>query len=59
MSSLDPGSAALSHHVLECLTELSYHAGDLNRYLTELVLGVSRLIQSDWSIVTIWSNDRQ
>ena len=53
MSSLDPRSAALSHHVLECLTELSYHAGDLNGYLTELVLGVSRLIQSDWSIVTI------
>jgi signal transduction histidine kinase len=53
MSSLDPRSAAFSHHVLACLTELNYHTGDLNSYLTELVLGVSRLIQSDWTIVTI------
>jgi signal transduction histidine kinase len=57
MSSLDPRSSALSHHVLECLTELSYHTGDLDGYLTELVLGVSRLIQSDWSIVTICEGD--
>lgn len=57
MSSLDPRSSALSHHVLECLTELSYHAGDLDGYLTELVLGVSRLLRSDWSIVTIFEGD--
>ncbi len=57
MSSLDPRSSAFSHHVLACLTELSYHAGDLDGYLTKLVLGVSRLIQSDWSIVTICEGD--
>jgi GAF domain-containing protein len=57
MSSLDPLSSALSHHVLECLTELSYHAGDLDGYLAKLVLGVSRLIQSDWSIVTVCKGD--
>jgi len=41
------------HPGLECLTPLSYGSDDLGAYLTEIVLGVSRLIQSDWTIVTI------
>jgi hypothetical protein len=45
------------HQVLECLTALSYRSGDLGAYLTEIVLGVSRLIQSDWSIVTVCEGD--
>lgn len=39
--------------VLEFLSTLSYRAGDLSGYLDEIALGVSRLIHSDWSIVTI------
>lgn len=42
---------------LECLTTLSYQSGELGAYLTELVLGVSRLIQSDWTIITLCSKE--
>jgi signal transduction histidine kinase len=45
------------HPVLECLTALSYRSGNLSNYLTEIVQGVSRLIQSDWSIVTVCEGD--
>ena len=41
------------HHVLEYLAALSYRSGDLGRYLHEIACGVSHLLQSDWSIVTI------
>jgi signal transduction histidine kinase len=53
LHSLDLPSFAESHPVLDCLTTLNYRSGNLEAYLTEIVLGVSRLIQSDWSIVTI------
>ncbi|PSB24318.1 GAF domain-containing sensor histidine kinase [Stenomitos frigidus] len=39
--------------VLEFLATLSYRSGDLGQYLYEIACGVSRLIQSDWSIVTV------
>jgi signal transduction histidine kinase len=51
--SLDLLSFAESHPVLDCLTALNYRSGNLEAYLTEIVLGVSRLIRSDWSIVTV------
>lgn len=38
---------------LECLTTLSYQSGELGAYLTEIALGVSRLMQSDWTIITL------
>jgi signal transduction histidine kinase len=38
---------------LECLLALSYRSGNLDIYLTEIVQGVSRFIQSDWTIVTM------
>jgi signal transduction histidine kinase len=41
------------HQVLEFLAALSYRSGDLGRYLHEIACGVSHLLQSDWSIVTI------
>ncbi len=41
------------HRVLEFLAALSYRTGDLGRYLQDIACGVSRLLQSDWSIVTI------
>jgi len=44
--------------MLEGLTALSYRSGDLGAYLTEIVLSVSRLIQSDWTIVTLCEDDR-
>lgn len=44
------------YRVLESLAALSYRAGELGGYLTEIARGVSQLIQSDWSIVTIYEN---
>jgi signal transduction histidine kinase len=41
------------HRVLEFLATLSYRSGDLGQYLHDIAGGVSRLLQSDWSIVTI------
>lgn len=42
-----------NQRVLECLTALSYRSGDLGHYLQDIAGGVSRLLQSDWSIVTV------
>ncbi len=44
---------AQDRRVLEFLAGLSYRSGDLGQYLHDIACGVSRLIQSDWSIVTI------
>lgn len=38
---------------MEYLTTLNYRSGDLAAYLTEISRSVSRLIQSDWTIVTL------
>lgn len=48
-----PESLEREHHVLEFLAALSYRAGELSCYLDEITRGVSRLINSDWSIVTV------
>ncbi|HEY9648992.1 MAG TPA: ATP-binding protein [Chroococcidiopsis sp.] len=53
MDSSGTFSMRQEHRVLESLAALSYRAGDLESYLDEIASGVSRLIQSDWSIVTI------
>jgi signal transduction histidine kinase len=42
-----------SQQVIELLTVLSYRSTDLKAYLTEIAHGVSQLIASDWSIVTV------
>jgi signal transduction histidine kinase len=42
-----------NHRALEFLTTLSYRSGDLGQYLHEIACGVSRLLQADWSIVTV------
>ncbi len=42
--------------ILETLSTLSYRAGELKSYLKEITLGVSRLIQIDWSVVTLCQN---
>ncbi|PSB15686.1 GHKL domain-containing protein [Phormidesmis priestleyi ULC007] len=39
--------------VLKALSTLSYRSHDLNGYLHEITCGVSQLLNSDWSIVTI------
>lgn len=39
--------------VLESLATLSYRSGNLDSYLHEIACGVSRLLESDWSIVTV------
>ncbi len=41
------------YQILEFLAALSYRSGDLGQYLQDIACGVSRLIRSDWSIVTI------
>lgn len=53
MDSKDSSLFQQELQVLECLAALSYRAGDLGSYLQEIVYGVSRLIESDWSIVTV------
>ncbi|KAM3098232.1 ATP-binding protein [Phormidesmis sp. 146-12] len=39
--------------ILESLSTLSYRTGDLKSYLKEITLSVSRLLQIDWSTVTL------
>ncbi len=38
---------------LDALATLSYQSNDLSSYLQEVTAGVSRLLDSDWSIVTV------
>ncbi|MEB3214313.1 MAG: ATP-binding protein [Leptolyngbyaceae bacterium] len=54
-STCTPDTTALpfSSLVLECLTALRYHSADLKAYLSEVVSGINRLSQSDWTIVTL------
>jgi signal transduction histidine kinase len=42
---------------LECLTTLSYQSGELGAYLKEIVLGVSQFMQSDWTIITLCTEE--
>jgi signal transduction histidine kinase len=57
MESKESSLSQQEQQVLECLATLSYRTGDLGGYLREIVHGVSRLICSDWSIVTICEGD--
>ncbi|GAB4152043.1 MAG: hypothetical protein Fur0046_31540 [Cyanobacteria bacterium J069] len=50
-------SCAEDHQVLEFLASLSYRASDLRQYLHEIARGVSCLLRSDWSIVTIFQGE--
>ncbi|KAI9132191.1 GAF domain-containing hybrid sensor histidine kinase/response regulator [Acaryochloris sp. CCMEE 5410] len=45
-------------HLLEVLTSLSYRQSDLNAYLTTVVSGISQLIGTDWSIVTLCQGEQ-
>ncbi|MBW4692766.1 MAG: GAF domain-containing protein [Lyngbya sp. HA4199-MV5] len=55
-----PEPSERERRVLECLAALSYRTGELGHYLDEIARGVSRLIKSDWSIVTVrHGNDGQ
>jgi PAS domain S-box-containing protein len=40
-------------NILSLLATLSYRTGELNHYLHEIAYDVSRLLESDWSIVTL------
>ncbi|MGV0027662.1 ATP-binding protein [Phormidesmis priestleyi] len=42
--------------ILESLSTLSYRTDDLTGYLKEITLNVSRLLQIDWSTVTLCQN---
>lgn len=42
--------------ILESLSALSYRTGDLESYLEVITLNVSRLLQIDWSTVTLCQN---
>lgn len=43
----------LEQQTLKVLASLSYRTGELSRYLREISLGVSQLIEVDWSVVTL------
>ena len=49
-------SSLQEQHILESLSTLSYRTGDLSHYLHEITLNVSRLLQIDWSNVTLCQN---
>ncbi|MBD2080189.1 GAF domain-containing sensor histidine kinase [Leptolyngbya sp. FACHB-17] len=40
--------------ILDSLATLSYRAHDLSRYLHEITCGVNQLLNSDWTIVTLY-----
>ena len=42
---------------LEVLSSLSYRNGELNKFLREIAIGVSKLITIDWSVVTLCQGD--
>lgn len=44
--------------LLEILSSLSYRAGDLKSYLTEIACGVSHLLAIEWSVVTCCARDQ-
>lgn len=44
--------------VLKALSMLSYRSHDLSNYLREITCGVSQLLESDWSIVTLHEASR-
>ncbi len=41
---------------LEVLSSLSYRDGELDKFLQEIAIGVSKLITIDWSVVTLCKN---
>ncbi|MEM9137906.1 MAG: GAF domain-containing protein, partial [Cyanobacteria bacterium P01_F01_bin.42] len=43
----------MDHRVLQSLSSLSYREGDLKAYLNEIACGVSKLMDLDWSVVTL------
>jgi signal transduction histidine kinase len=44
--------------VLKALSTLSYRSYDLSSYLREITCGVSQLLESDWSIITLHQESR-
>lgn len=56
-SSMSFPDSALNQLDLDRFTTLDYQSGDLGAYLSEIVQSVSRLIQSDWTIVTLCQGD--
>jgi PAS domain S-box-containing protein len=44
---------------LEVLSSLSYRTGELKRYLQDITVGVSELLQVDWSVVTVCQADSE
>ncbi|MDJ0735344.1 MAG: ATP-binding protein [Nostocaceae cyanobacterium] len=46
-------------YTLEILSGLSYRTGELTIYLQEIILGISKLLQLDWSVVTLCDDDTE
>jgi hypothetical protein len=53
LNSLTPPPLELDCPELEQLIAVGYRSGDLEAYLMEIVRGVSRIVSSDWTIVTM------
>ncbi len=52
-------AASQERRILECLTSLSYRAGELKTYLQAIAQGVNDLIGLDWSVVTLCQGDSE
>lgn len=54
--SFKSGDWQQERRVLAVLSSLSYRQGELRDYLQEITLGISELLQLDWSVVTLCRN---
>lgn len=48
-----------AQRILEVLSSLGYRAGKLDSYLQEIAIGVSQLLELDWSVVTICQSGKE
>ncbi|MBF2017189.1 MAG: GAF domain-containing protein [Rivularia sp. T60_A2020_040] len=54
---LEPKNWQQKQRVLEVLSSLSYRNGELNKFLQEIAIAVSKLITIDWSVITLCHKD--
>ncbi|MEO1377887.1 MAG: ATP-binding protein [Cyanobacteria bacterium J06635_10] len=53
---IEPQHWQQKQRTLEVLSSLSYRNGELNKFLQEISIAVSKLVTIDWSIVTLCDN---
>ncbi|NJN08385.1 MAG: GAF domain-containing protein [Richelia sp. RM2_1_2] len=54
---LESQNSQQKQRTLEVLSSLSYRNGELNKFLQEIAIAVSKLITIDWSVITLCQKD--